>query len=149
MANTYTQIFYHIVFSTKNRVPVIAKERRADLFHYIWGVNKSLKCHLYRLGGVEDHIHIFTAIHPKVAAADYIEKVKSGATNWVRREQVFADWPGWQDGYGAFTTSVDEKEPLIEYINGQEEHHRTVSFIEEFKALLEQAGIDYDPKYLE
>ena len=62
---------------------------------------------------------------------------------------MFADWPGWQDGYGAFTASADDKEALVEYINEQEEHHRTVSFMEEFKALLEQAGIAYDPKYLE
>ena len=149
MANTYTQILYHVVFSTKKRVPAIAKERRADLYHYIWGINKSLKCHLYRLGGVEDHVHILTGIHPTVALADYIEKVKSGSTNWARREEVFANWPGWQDGYGAFTASADDKEALVKYINEQEEHHRGVAFAEEFKALLERAGIAYDPQHLE
>ena len=149
MANTYTQIFYHVVFSTKNRVPCIAKERRADLYGYLWGIHKNLKCHLYRIGGVDDHVHILTSVHPTVALAEYVEQVKTSSTAWLRRERVFADWPGWQDGYGAFTASADDKDPLIEYIKGQEDHHQTVSFIEEFKALLEAAGIDYDPKYLE
>ncbi|MEA3209604.1 MAG: REP-associated tyrosine transposase [Chthoniobacter sp.] len=148
MANTYTQIFYHIVFSTKNRVRCINKERQDDLYGYIWGIHKNLNCHLYRIGGVEDHVHILTSIHPTVALADYIESVKTGSTSWIRREDVFRDWPGWQDGYAAFTASFAEKDALIEYIKRQEEHHQTVSFLEEYQAHLEQAGIAYDPKYL-
>jgi REP element-mobilizing transposase RayT len=148
MANTYTQILYHIVFSTKNRLRCIEPARRDDLYGYIWGINKNLKCHLYRIGGVEDHVHILTSIHPRVALADYIEKVKTGSTHWIRREGVFPDWPGWQDGYGAFTASFGEKDSLIEYVKAQEEHHRMVSFMDEYRALLARAGVAYDPKYL-
>ncbi|HEY5894948.1 MAG TPA: IS200/IS605 family transposase [Chthoniobacterales bacterium] len=149
MPNTYTQIFYHIVFSTKNRARCIAKGQRDNLYRYVWGIHKNLKCHLYRIGGVEDHVHILTSVHPSVALASYVENVKTSSTGWIRRENVFSDWPGWQDGYGAFTASLDEKETLIEYIKAQEEHHRTVSFLDEYKGLLEQAAIAYDPKYLE
>jgi len=73
----------------------------------------------------------------------------SGATNWIRKERVFSQWPGWQDGYGAFTLSIKEKDGLIKYIIGQEEHHRTESFIDEYKRLLADAGIEFDERYLD
>ncbi len=149
MANTYTQLFYHVVFSTKHRLRSISKEQREHLYGYIWGIHRNLKCHLYRIGGVEDHVHVLTSIHPTLALADYIGEVKSSSTGWIRREGIFRDWPGWQDGYSALTASFDDKNPLIEYIKDQEEHHKTVSFIDDLKALLERAGVDYDPKYLE
>ena len=149
MANTYTQIYYHIVFSTKNRVRCIGKDHRDPLYGYIWGIHKNLKCHLYRIGGVEDHVHILTSIHPTLSLSKYIEEVKTGSTNWIRRERVIPDWPGWQDGYGAFTAANHDKDAIIEYIKGQEEHHRTVSFREEYEAMLKRAGVEYDPKYLE
>ncbi len=88
------------------------------------------------------------SLHPSLALAQYVEKVKTGSTNWIRREGLIDDWPGWQDGYGAFTASRAEKEALIAYIKGQEEHHRTMSFGDELRALLEKAGVAYDPKYL-
>ena len=149
MANTYTQILYHIVFSTKNRERCIAKGRRDDLYRYIWGIVKNLNCHLYRIGGVEDHMHLLTTLHPTLALAKYIENVKTSSTSWIRREVVFERWPGWQDGYAAFSASIDEKDELIEYVKAQEEHHQSVSFADEYRALLERAGIKFDPKYLE
>ena len=148
MANTYTQLLYHIVFSTKNRIGCIAKDRRDDLYAYLWGIHKNLNCHLYRIGGVQDHVHIATSIHPGVAIAKYIEELKTSSTSWIRRENVFRNWPGWQDGYAAFTATYAEKDSLIEYVKSQEEHHRTVTFLEEIQALLERAGVKYDPKYL-
>ena len=148
MANTFTQIIYHVVFSTKNRVPAIRKERREDLFKYLWGVHKNLNCQLHRIGGVEDHVHLLIALHPQIALAEYIREIKTSSTLWIKREAEFADWPGWQDGYGAFTAALEGKAALINYIKGQEEHHRTVSFLDEFQALLQKAGVSYDPKYL-
>jgi REP element-mobilizing transposase RayT len=148
MANTYTQILYHLVFSTKGRSQCILKDRRADLYAYIWGIVKEQKCHLYRIGGVEDHVHILTHLHPRVSLSTYLEKLKSSSTNWIRRERVFQQWPGWQDGYGGFTLSIKEKDTVIEYIKGQEEHHRTETFIDEYKRLLTEAGIAFDERYL-
>ena len=149
MANTYTQLIYHIVFSTKNRKTAIAKNRREDLYRYIWGIHDKLKCHLYRIGGVDDHVHLLASIHPTVSVSKFVESIKTGSTNWIRREGVFPNWPGWQDGYGAFTHSLADKDRLIEYIKGQEEHHRQVSYLDEFKRTLEQAGVTFDPKYVE
>ena len=148
MANTFTQLLYHVVFSVKNRERAIAAGRRDDLYGYLWGISKNLNCHLYRIGGVEDHIHVCVGIHQTVSVADYVEKMKTGSTNWIRREDVFPGWPGWQDGYGAFTLAHRDKDGVIEYIKGQEEHHRAVPFIEEYKRLLSEAGIEFKEKYL-
>lgn len=149
MANTYTQLLYHVVFSTKNRLAAIKKERREDVYRYIWGIHDKLKCHLYRIGGVEDHVHLLVSIHSTVSVSKYVESIKTGSTNWIRREGVFVNWPGWQDGYGAFTHSLADKDRLIEYIKNQEEHHRCVSWMEEYKLLLDQAGVKYDLNYVE
>jgi len=148
MANTYTQIFYHIVFGTKERRPLIRDERRDDFLRFVWGINKNMNCHLHRVNAVEDHIHILTAIHPTVALADYIKRVKTGTTHWIQTDNVFPHWSGWQDGYAAFTLSVREREPVIEYIKGQQEHHRTESFVEEYKRILVREEIDFDEQYV-
>ncbi len=149
MANTYTQILYHIVFSTKNRERAITSDRREDLFRYLWGIQKNLKCHLYRIGGVEDHVHILTSLHPSLALSKYIEEVKTGSTHWIRKEGIFKDWPGWQDGYAALTLANKDKVGVIEYIKNQEEHHRRTTFMEEYRRILDEAGVKYEPKYLE
>ena len=126
MANTYTQILYHVVFSTKERKRAINETREDDLYKYLWGIHKNLKCHLYRIGGVKDHIHILTSLHPTVALSKYIETTKTSSTDWIRREKVYGSWPGWQDGYGAFTVSWPERDDIIEYIKRQNEHHQDV-----------------------
>lgn len=148
MANTYTQILYHVVFSTKDRMPSLKAEHREKLFRYIWGIHQKLDCHLHRINGVEDHLHILMALHPSLALADYIQKIKTGSTLWIRREQVYRQFPGWQDGYGAFTLSVHEKDAVVDYIKRQEEHHAKITFAEEYKRMLTEAGIAYEEKYL-
>ncbi len=148
MANTFTQIIYHVVFSTKNRQPALHEARREDLYRYIWGIHKNLNCHLHRIGGVENHIHILAAVHPSISLADYVKEIKTGSTKWIKAEGIFPHFDGWQDGYGAFTVSFEEKEVVIEYIKSQPEHHRTVSFQDEYQQLLRDAGIAFDEKYL-
>ena len=149
LMSTYTQIYYHIVYSTKNRMPALKQERRKDLFRYIWGILNNKRCHLYRLNGVDDHIHFLTSLHPSVDLASLIRDAKTSTTTWLRKDANYPNFPGWQDGYGAFTKSHAEKDQVIEYIKQQEEHHKTVSFIDEFKDLLRNEGIDFDKKYLE
>ena len=148
--STYTQIMYHLVFSTKNRERVFFDaEKRKELFFYIWGVLKNHHCHLYRLGGVEDHIHILTHLHPDVGLSHLIKGIKVSSSDWMKREKNFPAFSYWQEGYGAFTHCFQEKMRLVEYIKGQEKHHEKLSFQEELKKLLEEAGIDYDEKYLD
>ncbi|MBI5819409.1 MAG: IS200/IS605 family transposase [Verrucomicrobia bacterium] len=146
---TYTQIIYHIVFATKDREPVLSADRRRDLFAYMWGVLKKNECHLYRLNGVADHVHILTSLHPTVALADLVKDIKVASSTWIKEGKMFPGFSHWQDGYGAFTYSKDEKDALIEYIKNQEEHHRTETFADEYKRFLKEAGIEFDERHLE
>ncbi len=148
MANTFTQTYHHVVFSTKNREPCLAKERRDDVYRYIWGILKAIHCTLHRIGGVDDHVHMLVSLHPTVALATMVEKVKSGSSGWIRREAVFTVWPGWQDGYGAFTVSAEHRDAVVEYIKDQEAHHATQSFRDEFRSMLDRAGAVYDERWL-
>ena len=147
--STYAQIIYHIVFSTKHRGTTLLAERRRDLFAYIWGILKKNQCHLYRLNGVADHIHILTSLHPTVALAELVKDIKVASSTWIKTEAVFPMFDHWQDGYGAFTHSVKDKDALIEYIKNQEEHHRTETFADEYRRFLKDAGIEFDERYLE
>jgi REP element-mobilizing transposase RayT len=146
--STYTQICYHIVFSTKARQPTLKAERRADLFRYIWGILKNRESPLYRINGAEDHVHILTSLHPCVSLANLVKNVKTASSLWIKEESVFPMFSNWQDGYAAFTHSRQEIDGLIEYIKGQEEHHRRTTFAEEYRKLLEEAGIEFDERYM-
>ncbi len=146
--STFTQLLYHIVFSTKNRERVLTKDNREKLFKYIWGVLKNNKCVLYRINGVEDHLHIITHIHPTVSVSSLIKDIKVSSLTWVKEEKVFSNFDSWQVGYGAFTYSIKEKEVLINYVKNQESHHKTISFRDELIELLKEHEIDFDEKYL-
>lgn len=146
--STHLQIHYHIVFGTKYRLPCLKKNRRECLFKYIWGVLNNKKCHLYRINGVEDHIHILTHIHPTVALSSLIKDIKLASNSFIKKEKLFPTFKGWQEGYGAFTHHINDKNRLIEYIKAQEEHHNHVSWREEFMMLLEEHDIPYEEKYL-
>jgi len=146
--STHTQICYHIVFSTKERVPALKADRREDLFRYIWGILKNRESHLYRINGTEDHLHILTSLHPTVNLADLVKKIKTGSSLWIKENSVFRTFSHWQDGYGAFTHSKGEIDPLIEYIKRQVEHHRRTTFTEEYRKLLVEAGIEFDERYM-
>lgn len=146
--STYRQIFYQIVFSTKNRDAALSEQHAEELYKYIWGIIKERGCRLYRIGGMEDHLHIFSDLHPSVCLSDYIKEIKLGSGNWMKRSGLFPCFAGWQDGYGAFTYNSKEKQTIIDYIKNQKEHHRKESFQEEYKRLLEENGIVFDEKYL-
>ena len=108
---TYTQILYHLVFSTKHRAPVLDKPRRDDLYRFIWGMLRERQSHLHRIGGVEDHVHILTSLHPTMALSDLIKEIKTASSAWIKGNHVFPGFDHWQEGYGAFTCSVRKKRP--------------------------------------
>jgi putative transposase len=146
--STYTQILYQIVFSTWSRERTLSKKNREEFFKYISGLLQNKKCHLYRINGVEDHIHIVTHIHPTVALSVLVKDIKLAGSDWIKKNKVFSNFNGWQEGFGAFTYSIKEKDCLIEYVKNQEEHHYQKSFKEEFIELLNEHGIEFDEKYL-
>ncbi len=146
--SSYTQILYQIIFSTKNREKVLIEKNRSELFNYIWGVIKNKKSYLYRINGVDDHIHILTHLHPTIALSDFIKDIKVSSSVMIKEKNLFPQFNGWQIGYGAFTYSIDAKEKLSKYIINQTEHHKEETFIEEFKRILDEFSVKYDEKYL-
>src|SRR5205814_4492555 len=119
--STYTQIIYQIVFGTKSREQTLIKENRDELFKYISGILKNKNCHLYCINGVEDHVHIITHLHPSVSLASIVKDIKMASTVYIKEKNLFPNFKGWQEGYGAFTYSIKEKYNLIEYVKNQEE----------------------------
>ncbi len=119
-----------------------------SLYKYIWGISKNKKFYLYRIGGVEDHIHIVTHIHPTVAVAYLIKDIKLASSGYIKAENIFPNFQGWQDGYGAFTYSISARDNLIEYVKNQKEHHKRVRFRDEYISLLNEHGIEFNEKYL-
>jgi putative transposase len=148
MPNTYTQLLFHVVFSTKNRERTLTDGKRDALYKYIWGIHDNLNCHLYRIGGVDDHVHILTGLPTTLAIAKYVQEIKAGSSHWLKSQADFPRFESWQDGYGAFTVSFRDKDSLIEYIKGQVEHHRRETFLDEYRRLLTENGIAFDEHYL-
>ena len=146
--STHTQIIYHIVFGTKFRLPALYQANRKVLFKYFWGVLKNKKCNVYRINGVEDHIHILTHIHPTVALSNLIKDLKLASNSFIKKRRLFPGFKGWQQGYSAFTHHFNDKDRLISYIKNQEEHHKRVIWPEELKALLKEHHIMCNEKYL-
>jgi REP element-mobilizing transposase RayT len=146
--STHTAITYHIVSSTKDRAPVLTQDRREDLFRYISGIIKNRSSHLYRINGVDDHLHILTSLHPTVTLANFVKEIKTGSAHWIKENAIFSRFSHWQEGYGAFTCSQHEIARLIEYIQEQEQHHRKMKFEEEYRKLLLEAGVEFDERYM-
>jgi REP element-mobilizing transposase RayT len=111
------------------------------------GILKEKKCHLYRINGMEDHIHILSDLHPSIALADLMRDMKTSSSVWLKQQDEFKNFKGWADGYAALTKSVHEKEQIINYIKNQQEHHKKESFADEFKRLLIEENIEINEKY--
>lgn len=141
---TYRQIFYHIVFGTKYREPTINEKNESELYKYIWGILKNKKCKLYRINGTPDHVHILCDLHLSVSLSSLIKDIKVATNLWMKQSALFPEFNGWQEGYGAFTNSVKEKETIINYKKNQKEHHKHESFEDEFKKLLTEHKIEFE-----
>ena len=146
--STYTQIFYHITFSTKKRKRCFVVEKRKELFRYVWGIIKNKKSYLYRINAVDDHLHILASLHSTVSLADFIKAIKTGSSKWIKEKSVFPSFTYWQDGYGAFSIGESQVRAVADYICGQKERHQTLTFEDELVALAERYRVVFDPRYL-
>lgn len=146
MPHTYSRLILHIVFSTKNRFPFIKPEYRPKLYDYIGGTIRGIGGSLIELGGVEDHVHILTGVKPTIAPSDFLLALKPNVTNWAKMN-IHKGFR-WQDGYGVFSVSDFEIDELRRYIRSQEEHHKKVSFDEEFIRLCEEQGLKIERRFL-
>ena len=118
------------------------------LCRYMATVIKNKGCHLYRVNAVEDHVHIATHIHPSIALSNLIKDIKLSASEFIKENNLFPCFAGWQAGYGAFTYSISAKDNLIQYIMNQDEHHKKITFREEYIKLLQAHNIDFEDRYL-
>lgn len=148
MAGTFTQLLYHFVFSTKNCVPVIAPTFRAELHAYMGGVIGENHGVLLEAGGMPDHVHLLARLHQDTAPSEMMRLVKANSSKWINEECKLPQRFEWQGGYGAFTVSRSAEGEVAKYIRNQEEHHRKLTFQEEFLLFLKKHGIEYDPKYI-
>jgi putative transposase len=142
MAHTYASNIIHCVFSTKDRRPFIASERRDGLYAYFSGIAKGEGFSLITAGGTADHVHLLFVLPAPYSLAHAVQKLKGSSSRWMGR--TFR----WQEGYGAFSVSPSQIPVVKEYIQNQEQHHRKRSFEEEFLALLRSCGIAFDPNYV-
>ncbi|MFA6618074.1 MAG: IS200/IS605 family transposase [Candidatus Neomarinimicrobiota bacterium] len=146
--HTYLRIIYHVIFHTKNNDKTITKDHQKKLYKYIHGILKNKKCHVYEIGGTEDHIHLAFSLHPSVALMNLIHDIKLSSTRYIKNEKLFLNFNGWQIGYAAITHYANSIETLVKYIKNQEEHHLKENSRDEYIKHLHDAKIDVDEKYL-
>jgi REP-associated tyrosine transposase len=148
MANTYTALFYHIVFSTKNRIEFIRPDIEARVWAYIGGIARNHKMTAIQISGVEDHIHALVVAPPTLAPFEIAKYLKGDSSKWIHEEFPDLKDFAWQDGYGAFTVSKSNVPSVVSYIKNQRVHHQARTFQDEYLALLKKHGVEYDERYL-
>ena len=148
MPQSFASLHFHIVFSTKNRQQMIGAEFRDRLYEYIGGILAKNDCKLIAAGGMPDHVHLLVSVGKEISISTALRLIKSNSSKWIHEE--FPDHRdfAWQSGYGAFAVSFSNLGVVKDYVANQEEHHRKISFQDEFKSLLIRHEIEFDEKYL-
>ncbi len=148
MPQSYVNLIYHIVFSTKDRNPIITEPCESRLHEYIGGTIRGLGGIALAINGTEDHVHVLAKLRQDKALSDVLRDLKANASGWMHN--VFPDQKefAWQNGYGAFTVSASQVDKVKNYIANQKVHHQTQSFQDEFVLALQRNDVEYDEKYL-
>jgi len=147
MPSRHLSLHYHLTFSTKNRAPLIASDWRSRLHAYLGGCVRKLGGIAETVGGVEDHVHLLVGLKATHRLADVLRDIKQQSSEWVH-DEIHESRFAWQEGYGGFTVSVSHRDRLKQYIADQEEHHKKVSFQDEYIRLLERNGVEFKKEYL-
>ena len=145
---SYRQLYFHIVFGTKEHRPTLSDPHTEELYKFIWGIVRNKSCKLYQINGSLDHLHLLSDLHPSIALANYIKDIKVSSSIWLKQQEHFKNFEGWAEGYAAFSISHNDRNKVIAYIKNQKVHHHAESFMEEYKRLLKEFGIEYDERYL-
>ena len=148
MAGTYSQIYLHFVFAVSARRHLLPKHARPEIFKVMAGIVKSIGCHPIAINGYEDHVHVLISHTPKISIPTFLSELKTGTTKFIKSANISDQDFSWQSGYGVFSHAKREIPTLVEYIKNQEQHHAKYTFREEYIALLEEHGVDYDPRYI-
>ena len=148
MPQSLSRVLIHLVFSTKNRVPVLSPAIRTELHPYLAVVLKNDNCPSLQVGGVEDHVHLLFALSRTRTMAQVVENVKTSSSKWLKtKSPALADFH-WQNGYGVFSVGRSEVDGIIHYIRNQEEHHRVATFQDEYRKFLLEHEIEFDERYV-
>jgi putative transposase len=148
VAQSLTNLLYHIVFSTKHRDPLITSAIEARLHGYLGGLVRGKKGIALEIGGVSDHVHVLAKLSQNISVADVLRELKAHSSGWIHSEFPSHNQFGWQLGYAAFTVSESQVRRVREYIRKQNEHHRRVTFQEELISLLRAHRVEFNEEYL-
>lgn len=148
MANTYTSLFYHIVFSTKKRVPYIKPEIEQRVWEYIGGIARHHNLTALQIGGIDDHIHGAIMAPPTIAPSQIAQWLKGESSKWIHETFPWLRSFAWQEGYGAFTVSKSGLATVVRYIQNQRAHHQKQDFQVEYLDFLKRHEVEYDERYL-
>jgi len=148
MANTYTQCYFHLVFSPKNRDALIGKTWKDELEKYITGIVQTRKHKLLAISAMKDHVHILIGYNVNELIPDLVSEIKTSTNHWIKEKKFSSFKFDWQKGYGAFTHSRSQIDDVVKYILNQEEHHRKRPFREEYLEILRKNDIRFEDSYL-
>ena len=148
MPQSLSKVYVHITFSTKNRQHLIDDDIKDSLFEYLGGICKGLDCNPLKIGGFHDHIHIICILSRKIAQMTLLEELKKQSSKWIKTKgQPYSDFY-WQSGCGIFSVNPTETDIVVNYIINQEEHHKKVTFQDEYRAFLKKYNVEYDERYV-
>ena len=148
MANTYTQIYLHVVFAVEGRQNLIEPQHNNELQKYITGIVSAQKQKLIAINNMPDHLHMLVGLKPDMALSDLMRDVKAGSSKFMNEKHWVRGRFSWQEGFGAFSYSRSQLGAVIRYIENQQKHHAKKSFREEYVGLLEKFAVEYDPRYI-
>jgi REP element-mobilizing transposase RayT len=148
MPQSLSKVIVHIIFSTKDREPWLDSNMRPRMHAYLATISRDFGADLVQIGGVSDHVHIVTTLPRTLSQAQLVEEMKKLSSKWIKGVDVRHRGFFWQRGYGAFSVSPSQLDAVLRYVDGQDKHHRTCSFQEEYRELLHRHGVDFDERYV-
>ena len=146
--STHQQLLYHIIFSTKSRKRLLNGAIRSDVFAYMAGVCKNLDGFALEIGGYYDHVHLLVRIPAKTSVSNFVGRVKSNTSRHINQQSGPSAIFAWQDGFGAFSVSPSNVESVRVYLQNQMEHHRELSFEDEYRNFLKKHDVEFDDRYV-
>ena len=148
MPQSLSFLLVHLVFSTKDRTPFLGPSVRPQLHAYLAATTRNADCECFRVGGIEDHVHLAVRLGRTVTVAKLVEEIKTSSSQWLKTQSPALTTFAWQRGYGAFSVGPGDLGALRRYIDEQEEHHKAHTFQQEFRAFLMKYGIEFDERYV-
>jgi len=148
MTSTHTRLIVHVIFSTKYREPLLQQDLRHDVHAYMAGTIKGEGASAIAIGGIQDHAHLVMGLRPDQSVAELVRRIKTNSSRWVNENRRLMGRFAWQKGYGATSVSPSQITRVAAYVGRQEEHHRTMTYKEEFELFLKRSGIAFEAQYL-